>query len=407
MDYFAKRFDTEQAVRVRVTDGFITEVQVVDHQTITAAGHSPSRLSMIGPGFFDYQINGGVGIEFSSASLTIKDVLTIFKRVLKQGIFRFCPTVTTNSPKTMKHAVKTIVGAVEAHPEFAELMTGIHLEGPFISSIDGARGAHPKKYCVEYNIELFEELQAAARGMIRIVTLSPEYDGAGEFITYLRESGVLVAIGHTNATSLQIVRAIDAGAMLSTHLSNATQHLLPKLENYCFAQMTDDRLWATLIVDGFHVSPMLLKIILRTKELSRMILVSDQSCVAGLPPGKYKTGLCSLEVLANGKIALADDTHLLAGASAPLSTGVVNLMAIGSLSLKQVYPLVTTHPALLLDLPRYSNTEDDFLTVGTAADFILFKIEPAQLGPMGIADTAEFKPGRFTFQSIVYRGKEW
>lgn len=408
-EYFAKRFDTDEPVCVQVDDRRITSVQKADHTAITAAGLSPGRLPVIGPGLFDVQINGGGGVEFSSDTLTEADVLSVFNRVMKQGVFRFCPTVTTNSPETIKHAMKTIVDTIESHPEYAEFMVGIHLEGPFISQTDGARGAHPKEHCRPYDLALFDEFQRAARGMIRIVTLSPEYEGAEEFIEELRDSGVLVALGHTNATALQIVQAADAGAKFSTHLSNATQHLLPKLENYFFAQMTDDRLMAGMIADGFHVSPMLMQIILRTKGANRLVLVSDQASVAGLPPGKHKTGLCELEILPNGKIAMANDAHLLAGASSPLSSGMANLMTIGPLTLKEVYPMVTEHPANLLDLPKYSNTDDmeqDFLTVGTWADFILFKVKPAEYGEFGIADTANFQSGSFEFKSIIYRGKE-
>ncbi len=408
MQFIAKRYDNDKMTFVETLGSTIKKVRTPTPQEISQAGISVETAPIIGPGFFDIQINGGGGVEFSSENLTEEEVVSVFDRIIKQGVFRFCPTVTTNAPAIMAHAVGTIVAAVEHHPEYSELMAGIHLEGPFISRQDGPRGAHPIQWCCPCNNEIFDEIQKAARGLIRIVTLSPEYENASEFIEQLNLDGILVATGHTNATPNQIVMAADAGAKLATHLSNATYPLLPKWENYFFAQLTEDRLTASVIADCFHVSPMLLRIIAKTKGLNRLVLVSDQASVAGLPPGRYTTNLCDLEILPNGKVAIADNKeHLLAGASASIATGMVNMMTAVGLTLAQAYPLATTNPAALLDVEKYSNGNDDFLKVGAKADFILFDVKPACFGEYGLADSANFRRGELALRNVVYRGKDW
>jgi N-acetylglucosamine-6-phosphate deacetylase len=248
-----------------------------------------------------------------------------------------------------------------------------------------------------------------------LVTLSPEYEGAGEFVRFLRSRGVVVAVGHTNATCAQIDEAVSAGATLSTHLSNATRHLLPKWENYFFGQLADDRLTASLIVDGFHISPQLVRAIIRTKGLDRVILISDQSPLSGFAPGRYKTELCELEIQPNGKVTLAGDANLLACASFPVSHCVANVASIENLTLAQVYPSATTVPARLLGAPLYSNVDStaadesgcvDWLEVGADADFLLFRLVPATFGALGVLDGASFRTGRFDFERIVWRGRE-
>lgn len=425
--YRGRRFDSSTAVEVRVSDGKIVSVETLDD----GAG-ACDDLPVIAPGLFDIQVNGAVGVELSSAGLTEEGVVAVLDKMLRDGVFRCCPTLTTNAPETMISAAATIASALEKRPDLRPTVWGIHLEGPFISTAEGAVGAHPKRFCVPYSRELFDRIQEACGGLVKLVTLSPEYEGAGEFVRFLRSRGVVVAVGHTNATCAQIDEAVSAGATLSTHLSNATRHLLPKWENYFFGQLADDRLTASLIVDGFHISPQLVRAIIRTKGLDRVILISDQSPLSGFAPGRYKTELCELEIQPNGKVTLAGDANLLACASFPVSHCVANVASIENLTLAQVYPSATTVPARLLGAPLYSNVDAtdenatvgeksekadgvqnvgaaanvDWLEVGADADFLLFRLVPATFGPLGVLDGASFRTGRFDFEKIVWRGRE-
>lgn len=380
-EYRALRYDTNQPVRVTVIGGKIESAEPF------AGG---ADLPLISPGLFDIQINGGWGAEFSSETLTVEQVRRIFNGVQKTGVTRFCPTLTTNAESTLLSAAETIAETLATFPEYEPLVAGLHLEGPFIAANDGPRGAHPLKYCrTDYDIGLIDRLNRASGNRLKIVTLSPEYDGAAAFIQKLTERGFVAALGHTNASPEQISAASKAGARLSTHLSNGTHPMIPKSGNYFFAELLDDALFASIIADGFHVSPLIMELIRRCKGLERLILISDQAQVAGLAPGKYSTGLCDLEMLPNGKIVLAADPRLLAAASAPLAAGVVHYCDVSKLTPAEVFPMATTRPARLMNLPAFGNGDnDDFLSVGKPADFLIFR----------------FRPAGFDFSTIFRRG---
>ena len=121
----------------------------------------------------------------------------------------------------------------------------------------------------------FARLQDAARGHIRLVTLSPEWPQAPRFIENIVEKGVVASIGHTRASAAQIADAVNAGATLSTHLGNGADAVLPRHPNYIWDQLAEDRLAASFIVDGFHLPPAFLNVALRAKGLERSLLVTD------------------------------------------------------------------------------------------------------------------------------------
>ena len=395
MRYIAKRYDTGAAVAVYADNGVITKTEPISNE---------ENLPLIGPGLFDIQINGGLGVEFSSPDLTVESVRKVCDKVLKEGVFRFFPTITTNAPDVLRHAVDVIVETIHNYPQYKDQIAGIHLEGPFISRSDGSRGAHPLVHCREYDEDLLEDLVNRGQGMIRVLTLSPEYNGAEEFIAKAVSRGLLVSLGHTNSTPVQIAGAVAAGAKLSTHLGNGTSHLLDKAGNYCFAQLTDDRLRASIICDGFHLTPMMLRIFARTKGFDNLILISDQASVSGLGPGKYSTQLCNLEITEKNKVVLSGDRHLLAGAWHSLTRGIANMTAISEKPLNQVYDLAVKNPARLFGEKLFSNSNDDFLAIGVPADFLIFRLKPSTFGPLGIADSANFIPGDFDFEAVVYHG---
>ncbi|SDM82795.1 N-acetylglucosamine-6-phosphate deacetylase [Paenibacillus sp. yr247] len=143
---------------------------------------------------------------------------------------------------------------------------GIHLEGPYVSEEDGPRGAHDKAYVRDPDWEEFAQWQEASGHRIRLVTLAPERKGAIHFIKMLKEAGVAVSIGHTCASLDVLEQAVAAGATLSTHLGNASHPVLPRHPNYIWNQLAEDRLWGTFIADGHHLSPAVLKAMLRAKR---------------------------------------------------------------------------------------------------------------------------------------------
>ena len=186
----------------------------------------------ISPPLFDLQINGCLGHSFNSPDLTVDQVRDVVNVCRCHGIGGLLPTLITNSFVALHHGFATLRKACETDPAVANAVPGFHLEGPYIASDDGPRGAHPKLHVRRPDWDEFQRWQSAAGGRIRLVTLAPEHDGALAFIERLAKAGIVVAIGHTAASGQRIREAIAAGASLSTHLGNGSHAMLPRHENY-------------------------------------------------------------------------------------------------------------------------------------------------------------------------------
>jgi N-acetylglucosamine-6-phosphate deacetylase len=357
MEISAIRYDTGEAVRLRLAEGRVAEVSQLPES---------GDLPWIAPGLVDLQVNGYLGQEFSSLDLTVEKVAAILRAHEQLGVTALCPTVTTNSPEAIRHALRTLAAAAET-PDLSRQIAGIHLEGPYLSREDGPRGAHPTAYCKPPDWDEFQRFQEAAGGRIRLLTLSPEFDGSAAFIARATASGVVAALGHLSATGDQIRAAVDAGARLSTHLGNGAHRTLPRHPNYLWDQLAEDRLLASLIVDGHHLPPEVVQTFVRAKTPERCILVSDVSGMAGLPPGEYDTQLCRLEILPEGRIVIAGQRQLLAAASAPLPVGVWNVVQFAGVSLNEALAMATTRPAALV------GHRPGGFAPGDPADFVLFR----------------------------------
>lgn len=362
MRFSARRYDNGRPVSIEIDAGTIARIE-------STAGVDAARLPWVAPGFFDIQINGYLGQEFSSLELTAEKVATIARRHYEFGVTRMCSTLTTHGPDVFEHGLRQIVAACESSPELSRLIAGIHLEGPYLSREDGPRGAHPAEHCKPPDWDEFQRWQETAGGRIAIVTLSPEYENAPDFIARATAAGVVVAIGHTAADSDQIRAAVDAGARLSTHLGNGAHRELRRHPNYLWDQMADDRLMASLIVDGHHLPPEVVKTMVRAKTPERCILVSDESGLAGLPVGVYPSSGCDVEILADGRLVIAGQNQLLAGASLPIGAGVANVMHFAGVGMATAIEMASHHPARLLGRDVVA------LRPGDVADLVLFDLE--------------------------------
>jgi N-acetylglucosamine-6-phosphate deacetylase len=326
---------------------------------------------ILSPGFIDVQVNGFGGIAFNDPGLTVGKVHTVTRRLWQAGVASYCPTLITDSTENLCRGVATIARA-RREPMLGASILGIHLEGPYLSAEDGPRGAHPREHVRAPDGDEFAQLQEAADGYIRLVTLAPELPGAVPFLRRLVRQGVRVAIGHTAANADQIRAAIDAGACMSTHLGNAAHDLLQRHRNYVYTQLAADELWASLIVDGHHLPRELVKIFVRAKRPERVILVSDAAMWAGLSPGVYPWGHCRVEVRADGWIGVVGEPRL-AGSGLLLPCGIANVMAFCESSLETAIAMATLHPARMLGVER---TTGDIVP-GSDATFTLFRWNPA------------------------------
>jgi N-acetylglucosamine-6-phosphate deacetylase len=205
---------------------------------------------------------------------------------------------------------------------------------------------------------------------VRMVTVSPQWDGALEYIAHLAQRGILVAIGHTDASPDRIHAAAQAGAVLSTHLGNGVADQLPRHPNLLWAQLADDRLSATFIADGHHLPLDTLKAMLRAKGNERSILVSDAVALAGMPAGFYVTAVGGeVELTAAGRVGIPG-AQTLAGAALPLKAGIANVARLATFSLHEAILMATANPG------RFVGRRGE-LRVGADADLVQFKWDPA------------------------------
>ena len=359
MNVQAIHYATNQPVSIEIDGGVIGRIEPLYS--------SGGDLPIAAPGLVDLQINGFAGRDFNSAPIAEGALEQATRLLWREGVTSFFPTVITNADDAILAAMQSIARACENDAVTGRGVAGIHLEGPFISAEDGARGAHPREHVRPPDWDAFERWQAAAGGRIRIITLSPEWRGSDEFIRRCVEAGVRVSIGHTAATPEQIRIAVQAGATLSTHLGNGAHLMLPRHPNYIWEQLALDELWTTLIADGFHLPDQVLEVVMKVKG-ERAMLISDAVALAGTPPGKYRTPVGGEVVLTpQGRLHLAENEKLLAGSAQMLLRGIEHLVDAGLARLAQAWEMASIRPARFMGMPQAAG-----LSAGAPADLVLF-----------------------------------
>lgn len=325
----------------------------------------------VAPGWIDLQVNGFAGVDYNSPAAGHEEIARSIRAQFQTGVTRFFPTVITGSPADMAGALRNLANARESIPEGAA-MEAFHVEGPYISPEDGPRGAHPARWVRPPDLDEFRRFQEAARGHIRLVTLSPEWPGAASLIEALVREGVVVSIGHMRAGAQEIAAAVSAGATLSTHLGNGAHSVLPRHPNYLWDQLAEDRLAASFIVDGIHLPRSFLKAALHAKGLERCLLVTDAVMPAGCAPGPYQLGEVDVDLHPDGSVRLRGGTRL-AGSALRMDRAIENVMRLAGLSLRDALPLATRNPARVGRIPGRQRA----LNPGDRADLVRFRYSEA------------------------------
>jgi N-acetylglucosamine-6-phosphate deacetylase len=326
------------------------------------------EAAWLSPGFIDLQVNGYCGCDLN-VDLDDPDlVITLAHRVIATGTTTFLPTIITASEEKIVRALGAIARARRASPLVAHAMPFVHLEGPYISPEDGAVGAHKREFVRPPSLAEFARWQAASGDLVGMVTLSPHWEEAAEFIAALAGKGIRVAIGHTHATPGQIHAAAQAGATLSTHLGNGIMGMLPRHPNPIWAQLADDRLTATFIADGHHLPADTLKAMVRAKGIERSILVSDVVALGGMPPGIYDAPVGgAVELSADGCVRSAH-TGYLAGAARPLKDGIAWAAGAAVCELGDAVKMATENPGRIVG-------HRGILSAGANADLVSFTMD--------------------------------
>jgi N-acetylglucosamine-6-phosphate deacetylase len=357
----------------------ITSTGIIDHPEIIVGDDDDGLIQSIHSGeptasvttltstFFDIHIHGAAGHD--SMEATPEAFVAIGRFLATKGVANYLATTVTAPIDATLRALEGIASAIEApQAAVAANPVGIHLEGPFISH--AKRGVHPPADLQPPSIQLFERLQQAARGHIRLITLAPEIPGAIDLIEYVTRSGTKVSLGHSNATAAETRAAIAAGAVSATHTFNAMRPLDHREPGIAGVVLDDPSLYAELICDGIHVAPEFVGLWLRAKSPDRAILVTDAISATGMPDGSYRLG--SLEVtVADGRCLLATDLakniETLAGSVLTMDRAVANLRQFTGASLATAVHLASSNPARMLGLDHLTG-----VAVGRPANFNIF-----------------------------------
>ncbi len=352
-------------VHIEILDGKISKI-------IRKTSFDDPSLSKvyIAPGLIDNQVNGYVQVSFvfSGGELTIEKVRKATMALWREGVTTYFPTLTTSSHEVLVQNFKVLTEALK-DPEISRSIPGFHLEGPYISPVDGYRGAHPKEWVRPPDWKEFLEYKKAANNKIIQVSLAPEIEGALDFIRNLVKHEIKVALAHHNASAEIIKEAIDEGAVIATHLGNGCANMIHRHTNPLWAQLADDRLMASIIVDGFHLRPEEVKVFYKVKGPEKIIITSDVTSLAGMPPGEYESKGRKVILTPEGMIKYPAQ-NVLAGSASPITKGVGNIMKFTQCSLAEAIHMASRNPARLYDLRDRGE-----IIVGKKADLILFTLE--------------------------------
>jgi len=297
-------------------------------------------------GLIDLQVNGYRGVDFSGPNLDEADVMRACRELRRAGTTAFLPTLITSSPDLYQRNLPILARAIE-RPQCRGKVLGVHLEGPFISPRDGARGAHDRQWVRPPDLDYLKRLIDWANGTVKLITIAAELPGAEKLARWATDHGIAVSLGHQMADDEDLARLVAAGARSLTHLGNGLPASIDRHVNPIWAGLGNDDLTALIIPDGHHLPPSLLKAIIRTKSPQRCISVSDASPLAGMPPGPYDSMGAAVELEESGRI-YNPATGYMAGSSATLRTCFDHLASLDLVSSEELAAMVFDNPLKLI-----------------------------------------------------------
>ncbi len=304
------------------------------------------------PGFIDLQVNGFFGVDFSSEDLTEEKFIRVSKALLERGCAGFLATVITSSEALYQRNLPLIAKAMRS-PELQGGVLGIHAEGPFLNKRPGAVGAHNPDWIRSPETAFFKQMLDWAEGTIKILTLAAEVPGAAELTAFAVEQGVTVSLGHQLAQGDDMRACAAAGATLLTHFGNGLPNDINRHHNPIWAGLAEDKLTAMIITDGHHLPPALIKAIIRTKGTKQIIVTSDASPIAGLPPGHYQV-LDNKAILEVNGLLHNPEKQCLVGSSSTILDCVNYLASLDLLSPEELVKVAFDNPLEAIGLDAQS-----------------------------------------------------
>lgn len=292
------------------------------------------------PGFLDIHTHGAVGVDVNAA--TAEELGKIGHFMATQGTTSWLCSVLTDTKEQTLWCIDEFKKHKKMENDGADLL-GIHLEGPFLAK--EFKGAMPEHLLQDADVELLKEYQEAAEGNIRYLTVSPEIEGIVDAIPAVRDLGIVVAIGHSGADYDTSMKAIENGAVSCTHIFNAMKLLHQHFPAIMGAAMESD-IYCEAICDGRHLHPGVVRLLIKTKGLDRVVAITDSIMAAGLPDGNYKLGVNDV-VVVDGDAKLASN-GVRAGSTLTTGQALKNIMKFTGRPIEEVLQLLTVNPAKLI-----------------------------------------------------------
>ena len=343
-------------VDIEYENGTITAIREAD---LSAPSSLPSDAIVL-PGLIDQHIHALCGADTMDATAEALD--TMSRALAMEGTTAFLATTLTQSKEALCNSLEAARAYVQdGHFSGAEML-GVHFEGPFIST--KFLGAQNPDHVQAPEIEQFEDYQRAAGGLIRLVSLAPEVDGACTLIEHLVKAGVRASAGHTAAGYDDMMRAVDCGLSCVTHTYNAQSGVHHREVGVAGTAMLCDALYTELICDTVHVSVPALKLMIRNKPADRVILITDSIRPKGLPDGEYESGGLPVFLKA-GEARLAGGA--LAGSTLRMNYALRNLVERVGVPMENAIDFATINPARHLGIDH----ERGSIEVGLRADFAI------------------------------------
>jgi N-acetylglucosamine-6-phosphate deacetylase len=331
---------------IRITNSKIEEIGEMSEYVLIA---NENVIDLQGrtviPGMIDLHIHGTTGYDVMDGE--IEALKTMSQALPQEGTTSFLATTITQSDGEISKALRNVAKYMKGYQYSGQSeILGIHLEGPFINP--KMAGAQPEDYILSPNISLFEKWQQLAEGNIKQVTMAPEQEGGMELVRHLKQSDVIVSIGHSNATFTEVKEAISAGATQVTHLFNQMRGLHHREPGVAGAALLLPELYAELIVDGIHVRPEMVHLAFNTKTSEKLILITDSIRAKCLKNGHYDLGGQTV-IVKEGRAELTNGT--LAGSVLKLSHAMKNMLAYAKdCSLQDIIKMTAYNPAKQLNL---------------------------------------------------------